>query len=211
MEKRDILVLLGRNGVGKSTTLKSIMGLTPPQKGSIQFKDEKIERLRPYEICRLGIGYIPEDRRIFPNLTVKQNLLVGIKTKQQCLDNPWTIERVYSYFPRLKERESQKGGHLSGGEQQMLTMGRTLMGNPDLLLVDEPTEGLSPMMVEEVVKIIRQINKDGHSILLVTQALDVGINLADHACVMSKGEIIFQGTAQELIADDKVRKKYLEV
>jgi branched-chain amino acid transport system ATP-binding protein len=211
MAKGDILALLGRNGVGKSTTLKSIMGLTPPQEGSIRFKGEQIGRLRPYKICRLGVGYIPEERRIFSNLTVKQNLLIAIKPKQQSLDNPWTLERVYFYFPRLKEREGQKGGLLSGGEQQMLTIGRTLMGNPELLLVDEPTEGLSPLLVEEVVKIIQQINENGHSILLVTQALDVGLNLANHVCVMSKGEIVFRGTGEELKAEDKVRKKYLEV
>ncbi len=211
MEKGGILALLGRNGVGKSTTLKSIIGLTPPQKGSIRFKGEEIGGLRPYKICRLGVGYIPEERRIFPNLTVKQNLLIAVKPKQQPIDNPWTLERVYSYFPRLKEREGQKGGLLSGGEQQMLTIGRTLMGNPELLLVDEPTEGLAPYLVEEVVKIIQQINEDGHSILLVTQALDVGLNLAKQVCVMSKGEIVFRGTREELKAEDKVRKKYLEV
>ena len=211
MEEGGILALLGRNGVGKSTTLKSIIGLTPPQKGSIWFKGEEIGGLRPYKIARLGVGYIPEERRIFSNLTVKQNLLIAIKPKQQLIDNPWTLEKVYFYFPLLKEREGQKGGLLSGGEQQMLSIGRTLMGNPELLLVDEPTEGLAPLLVEEVVKIIQQINENGHSILLVTQALDVGLNLANQVCVMSKGGIVFRGTREEFKAEDRVRKKYLEI
>lgn len=209
IEKGETVALLGRNGVGKSTTLKSIMGLASPKKGSIRFKSEAVVGLRPYEICRLGIGYVPEERRIFSSLTVRENLLTGIKTKQH-IDNSWTIEKIYSYFPRLEKMDRQKGGHLSGGEQQMLTMGRALMGNPQLLLVDEPTEGLSPAMVEMVIKILREIKEEGISILLVEQAMDVAFELARRTYVMSKGAIVFQGTREEFYADQKVRKKYLE-
>lgn len=210
IEKGEIVTLLGRNGVGKSTTLKSIIGLTSPQRGSIRLKGEEVVGLRSYEICRLGIGYVPEERRIFPRLTVRQNLLIGIKPSQK-VERPWTIEKVYSCFPQLEKRDRQKGGNLSGGEQQMLTMGRTLMGNPDLLLVDEPTEGLSPSLVEMVIQIIRQINGEGRSILLVEHAIDVALGLARRAYVMSKGKIVFEGTSQELYADAEARKKYLEV
>jgi branched-chain amino acid transport system ATP-binding protein len=210
MEKGGMVALLGRNGVGKSTTLKSIIGLTPPQRGSITFRGEDIVNLRPYKICRLGIGYVPEERRIFPHLTVRENLLVGIKVNQR-VNNPWTIERVYSYFPQLEKRDKLKGGHLSGGEQQMLTVGRTLMGNPELLLVDEPTEGLAPLLVEMVVKILQEINREGISVLLVEQAMDVALQLAERTYVMSKGTIVFQGTPEELHGDKEIRKKYLEV
>ena len=210
IEKGEIVTLLGRNGVGKSTTLKSIIGLTSPQRGSIRLKGEEVVGLRSYEICRLGIGYVPEERRIFPRLTVRENLLIGIKPSQK-VERPWTIEKIYSYFPQLEKRDRQKGGNLSGGEQQMLTIGRTLMGNPDLLLVDEPTEGLSPSLVEMVIQIIRQINGEGCSILLVEHAMDVALDLARRAYVMSKGRIVFGGTSQELDADVETRKKYLEV
>jgi branched-chain amino acid transport system ATP-binding protein len=210
IEKGEIVTLLGRNGVGKSTTLKSIIGLTSPQRGSIRLMGEEVVGLRSYEICRLGIGYVPEERRIFPRLTVRQNLLIGIKPSQK-VERPWTIEKIYSYFPQLEKRDRQKGGNLSGGEQQMLTIGRTLMGNPELLLVDEPTEGLSPSLVEVVIQIIRQINGEGRSILLVEHAIDVALGLARRAYVMSKGRIVFGGTSQELYADEETRKKYLEV
>lgn len=209
-EKGEVTTLLGRNGVGKSTTLKSIMGLVPPQKGSICFNGEEINGLRPYKICQKGIGYVPEERRIFPHLTVRQNLLVGL-WREQPEDHSWTIERVYSHFPNLKERDGQKGGHLSGGEQQMLTIGRTLMGNPRVLLVDEPTEGLAPLLVDMVVKILGEIQEEGVSILLVSQAIDVALGLARRVYVMSKGEIVFRGTREEFHADEGIRKKYLEV
>ena len=202
--------LLGRNGVGKSTTLKSIMGLTPPQKGSILFQGQAIGGLRPHKISKLGIGYVPEERRIFSNLTVRQNLLIGMKPHLK-VDQPWTLEKVYSYFPQLKIRDRQKGGHLSGGEQQMLTICRTLMGNPELVLVDEPTEGLSPAMVDAVFEILRRINGEGRSILLVEHSIDLSLSLVRWAYVMSKGEIVFAGTSRELSADEAVRKRYLEV
>jgi len=210
IKKGEIIALLGRNGVGKSTTMKSIMGLTPPQKGSIQFKGEEIAGLRPYKVCRMGIGYVPEERRIFSNLTVRQNLLIGIKPKQQVAE-PWSIEKVYNFFPQLAKRDRQKGGYLSGGEQQMLTVARTLMGNPELILADEPTEGLSPILVRAIIQILRQTNDQGHSIFIVAQALDVALSLTSKVYVMSKGEIVFRGTGAQLEADGEIRSKYLEV
>ena len=210
MEKGEIVTLLGRNGVGKSTTLKSIIGLVAPERGSIRFRGEEISRLRPYRICRLGVGYVPEERRIFPTLTVRENLLTGVKGKEQA-GNPWTIQKVYEYFPNLEKRDRQKGRHLSGGEQQMLTIGRTLMGNPQLLLVDEPTEGLAPALVSMVIRILGEINREGVSILLVEQALDVAFQLPSRSYVMSKGRMVFQGSREELAGNQEVRKKYLEV
>jgi branched-chain amino acid transport system ATP-binding protein len=210
MERGEIISLLGRNGVGKSTTLKSIVGLTSPQTGSIRFKGEEIAGLRPHKISRLGIGYVPEERRIFPHLTVRQNLLIGVKPGHKT-DGPWTMDRIYGYFPQLAKRERQKGGYLSGGEQQMLTIGRTLMGNPELLLVDEATEGLAPLLVDIIVEILRGIHEGGGSILLVEKSMDVVLGLAGRVYVMSKGEIVFQGRGEELYANEAVRKKYLEV
>jgi branched-chain amino acid transport system ATP-binding protein len=210
LERENISALLGRNGVGKSTTLKSIIGITPPQKGSILFKKQEIMGERPYKICRRGIGYVPEERRIFPGLTVRENLLIGVQPRQK-VDNPWTIDRIYSRFPHLKARNRQKGGHLSGGEQQMLTMARTLMGNPEVLLVDEPTEGLAPLVVDEVMQMLRDINQTGCSMIIVEHALDVALSIATSAYVMSKGQIVFQGTSEELHAAHEIREKYLEV
>ncbi len=210
LQKGEIVALLGRNGVGKSTTLKSIVGLVPPQEGSVRFKDENVVGLRPFRISRQGIGYVPEERRIFPTLTVRQNLLVGMKPVQQVAD-PWTIEKIYGYFPQLQKRDGQKGGNLSGGEQQMLTIARTLMGNPELLLVDEPMEGLAPLLVELVVQILQAINTRGCSILIVEHSIDVALSLAQRAYVMSKGKIVFEGTGEALYGDEGVRKKYLEV
>ena len=210
LERGNISALLGRNGVGKSTTLKSIIGITPPQNGSILYKKQEIMGERPYKICRRGIGYVPEERRIFPGLSVRENLLIGVQPRQE-VDNPWTIERVYSRFPHLRARNRQKGGHLSGGEQQMLTMARTLMGNPEALLVDEPTEGLAPIMVDEVMQMLRDINQMGCSMLIVEHAFDVALSIATSAYVMSRGQIVFHGTSEELHAAHGIREKYLEV
>jgi len=210
VQKEEIVALLGRNGVGKSTTLKSIAGLVSPQKGSVRFKGENVVGLRPFKISRGGIGYVPEERRIFPTLTVRQNLFVGMKPLQQ-VDDPWTIEKIYGYFPQLQKRDGQKGGNLSGGEQQMLAIARTLMGNPELLLVDEPMEGLAPLLVELVMNILHAINTGGCSILIVEHSIDVALSLARRAYVMSKGKIVFEGTGEALYANEEVRKKYLEV
>jgi branched-chain amino acid transport system ATP-binding protein len=205
----EIVCLLGRNGVGKSTTLKSVMGLVAPSRGRVSFKGAAIAGLPPYRIARLGLGYVPEERRIFPTITVRENLLMGIKGGSR--NGAWTPKRVYEFFPRLKERERQRAGTLSGGEQQMLTMGRTLMGNPELLLVDEPTEGLAPMIVEQVEGILGAIHKSGIPVLLVEQSMETALALAQRVYVMSKGQIVFSGSMRELEASESVRKQYLEV
>jgi branched-chain amino acid transport system ATP-binding protein len=205
----EIVCLLGRNGVGKSTTLKSVMGLVTPSRGRVVWKDEPIAGLPPYRIARLGLGYVPEERRIFPTITVRENLLMGIKRSAR--NGGWTAERVYEFFPRLKERERQRAGTLSGGEQQMLTMGRTLMGNPELLLVDEPTEGLAPMIVEQVEQILSAIHRSGTPVLLVEQSMETALALAQRVYVMSKGQIVFSGSMRALQTNESVRKQYLEV
>ena len=209
----EVVGLLGRNGVGKSTTLKSISGVVIPRAGSILFKGKELVGMKPHQVTRLGVGYVPEERRIFPNLTVHQNLLLGKKTGklQNQIKEGWTIERAYALFPQLKARQTSKGGHLSGGEQQMLTIVRTLMGNPELLLLDEPTEGLAPMLVDTVSDVIREIHEAGISILLVEQSFEVILDLTTRAYVMSKGQIVFDGTSQELADNREVREKYLEV
>ena len=208
----EVVGILGRNGVGKSTTLKSIIGIAPPKSGSIRFRNKETVGLSPHEIARLGIGYVPENRRIFPTLTVRENLLMGMKRgKKPTQDKGWTIERIYDLFPALKERDSLKGGYLSGGEQQMLTIGRTLMGDPQLILLDEPTEGLAPQVVEAVANVIREIHQSGVSVLLVEQSMEVVTDLADTIFIMSKGEIVFTGTPDELKAKPEVSERYLEV
>jgi branched-chain amino acid transport system ATP-binding protein len=208
----EVVGILGRNGVGKSTTLKSIIGIAPPKSGSIRFRNKEMVGLSPHEIARLGIGYVPENRRIFPTLTVRENLLMGMKRgKKPTQDKGWTIERIYDLFPALKERDSLKGGYLSGGEQQMLTIGRTLMGDPQLILLDEPTEGLAPQVVEAVANVIREIHQSGVLVLLVEQSMEVVTDLADTIFIMSKGEIVFTGTPDELKAKPEVSERYLEV
>jgi len=210
VDKRETVALLGRNGFGKSTTLKSIMGLAPPQNGSIRFKGEEIAGLKPYIICRLGVGFVPQERRIFPYVTVRQNLLVGMKPKQKVKD-PWTIEKIYHHFPQLKKRDRQKGQYLSGGEQQMLTIARTLMGNPELLLVDEPTEGLAPQVADLVLNMIREMQESGCAILLVEHAIDIALRFAFRVYIISKGLIVWGGTKEEFYAQDEIGKRYLEV
>lgn len=210
IDKGETVALLGRNGFGKSTTLKSIMGLAPPQSGSIRYRGKEILGLKPYLICRQGIGFVPQERRIFPNLTVRQNLLLGVRPKQN-VENPWAIGMIYEHFPQLEKRDRQKARVLSGGEQQMLTLGRTLMGNPELLLVDEPTEGLSPQMTNLVLDMIQAMQRKGHAIILVEHTLDIALKMAQRVYVMSKGEIVWGGTKGEFSADEKIRQKYLEV
>jgi branched-chain amino acid transport system ATP-binding protein len=165
----------------------------------------------PYTIAKLGVGYVPEERRIFPTLTVRENLLMGTKPGQKGNGDGWTVEKVYQYFPALQARDKQKGGHLSGGEQQMLTIARTLMGNPEVLLIDEPTEGLGPLIVETVEKVIMDIHRQSIPILLVEQNMRVALRLAGRIYVISKGTIVFQGTCQELKDAHEIREKYLEV
>ena len=211
VEEGEIVCLLGRNGVGKSTTLKAIMGLVRPSRGVVSFKDVSIAGEAPYRIARRGIGYVPEERRIFPTISVRENLLMGIKSRGPHDGNGWTLDRVYEFFPRLGERQRQRAGTLSGGEQQMLTIGRTLMGNPELLLVDEPTEGLAPLIIEQVERILGEVHRAGTPILLVEQAMETALALAHRVYVMSKGQIVFAGTVADLQRNETIRKQYLEV
>jgi branched-chain amino acid transport system ATP-binding protein len=208
----DLVCLLGRNGVGKSTALMSLMGLVRPKKGSVQFMGQELVGRLPFQIAKLGLGYVPEDRRIFKSLTVLENLRIGIKPPREAAGyQPWTEERVFDSFARLAERRDHKGGHLSGGEQQMLTVARTLMGNPALILVDEPTEGLAPLVAEAVLEMLAAISKSGVTILMVEQNYKAALKLADSFFIMSKGRIVFEGDGQALVAAEEVRQTYLEV
>lgn len=208
VDSNETVSILGRNGNGKTTLLKTIIGEVRPI-GSINFKSQEIAGLNSYEIVRLGLGYVPENRDIFPDLTVKQNLLMGLKKKKN--EVRVTMEDVYEIFPILEERKDVQAGYLSGGEKQMLTICRTLVGNPDLILVDEPTEGLAPKMVELLLKIFQLIAKRGISILLVEQKLKLALEISDRIYVMSRGAIVFAGTLEEFKENKQVRKKYLEI
>ena len=208
VEEGEIVSLLGRNGVGRSTTIKAIMGDVPPQ-GSIKFKGKEIAGLKPHQIARLGLGYVPENRDIFPTLTVRQNLLLGQKSARQT--GRWAMSDMFALFPRLEERADTAAGVLSGGEQQMLTMCRTLMGDPDLVMIDEPTEGLAPMMVELVGKMLGEIAERGISILLVEQKLTIALKISRRLYVMGHGRIVFEGTPAQFAADTSVREEWLEV
>ncbi|WP_233860329.1 ABC transporter ATP-binding protein [Paraburkholderia sp. HD33-4] len=211
----EVVCLLGRNGVGKSTTLKSMMGLVKLASGSVVFNGKDISNLATHSIARLGFGYVPEERRIFPTISVKENLLMGMKDAPPSVGvmngNRWTLERVYQFLPRLRERAAQRAGTLSGGEQQMLCTGRALMGNPSLLLVDEPTEGLAPAIVTQVEEILSAAHRDGTAILLVDQTMGLALSLGSRFYVMSKGRIVFAGGAVDLMVDKEVRKRYLEL
>ena len=208
VEAGEIVSLLGRNGVGRSTTIKAIMGDVPPH-GSIRFKDREIVGLKPHVIARLGLGFVPENRDIFPSLTVRQNLYLGQKTTKE--SERWKMADMFKVFPRLQERIDTPAGVLSGGEQQMLTMCRTLMGDPDLIMIDEPTEGLAPMMVELVGVLLGEIAQKGISILLVEQKLTIALKISHRLLVMGHGEIVFDGTPAELAANAAIRKEWLEV
>jgi branched-chain amino acid transport system ATP-binding protein len=213
LKEGELVCLLGRNGVGKSTTLKSMMGIVQPRQGSIRFCDQELISKEPYEIARLGIGYVPEDRRIFRSLSVHENLLMGIKSgnKENVGQGAWTVERVYDLFPILKERRNGKGAHLSGGEQQILTVVRTLMGNPRVILIDEPTEGLAPLIVKDVLDMLSTVRKSGVTVLMVEQNFKAAIKVADRFYIMSKGQIVFAGDTAALLAAEDTRKNYLEV
>lgn len=206
----EMVALLGRNGMGKSTTLKTIMGLVSPRSGSILYQGQEIAGFPPYKVARAGIGFVPEERRIFPELTVLDNLKMGIKGGKIKDPDDWTIDRIFKHFPKLKERTNQQGRFLSGGEQQMLAIGRSLMGNPRLLLVDEPTEGLAPLMKEEVRNILAEINQAGVAILLVEHNLRIALSLAHRVYLMGKAHVGYEGTAEELHNNDEVRSKFLE-
>jgi len=204
----EIISILGRNGVGRSTTLKAIMGDVALH-GTVIFKDEAIAGLRPYQIARRGIGYVPEDRAIFPTLTVEQNLILGIKAGKKA--SRWCMDDTYRLFPRLEERAKTPAGAISGGEQQMLTICRTLMGDPDLIMVDEPTEGLAPQMVERIADLLQSIAERRISILLVEQKLTIAMRISHRVYVMGHGHMVFEGTPADLAANSEVRRTWLEV
>ncbi|MFZ5783375.1 MAG: ABC transporter ATP-binding protein [Pseudomonadota bacterium] len=204
----EIVSILGRNGVGRSTTLKAIMG-DPAPRGEIVFKDHPVAGLKPHEIARLGIGYVPEERAIFPTLTVEQNLLLGIKPGRT--PARWSVEETWRLFPQLRERAQAPGGALSGGEQQMLTICRTLMGDPELIMIDEPTEGLAPQMVERIGELLQEIARRGISIVLVEQRLVIALRISHRVYVMGHGRIVFEGTPAELSANAAIRQEWLEV
>jgi branched-chain amino acid transport system ATP-binding protein len=213
LKQGELVCLLGRNGVGKSTTLKSIMGIVRPTQGSIRFDGKELVGSQPYQIARLGVGYVPEDRRIFKSLTVHENLLMGTQKAKNsgAAERVWTIDKIYDIFPNLRERRSNKGSHLSGGEQQMLTVARTLMGNPKLILVDEPTEGLAPLIVKDVLEMLAAVRKSGVTVLMVEQNFKAAIKVADRFYIMAKGQMVFEGGMAALLAAEDVRKNYLEV
>jgi len=204
----EIVSLLGRNGVGRSTTCKAIMGEVPPT-GSIQFRNREISGLKAHQIAHLGIGYVPENRDIFPTLTVRQNLTLGMKSNKPT--GRWRMEDMFELFPNLEARADVPGGALSGGEQQMLTMCRTLMGDPDLLMVDEPTEGLAPQMVERVAGLLGEVAKRGISILLVEQKLTIALTIANRVYVMGHGQMVFEGSPDDLRTNERIRQDWLEV
>jgi branched-chain amino acid transport system ATP-binding protein len=204
----EIVSLLGRNGVGRSTTIKAIMG-DVARHGSILFKGREIIALKPHQVARCGLGYVPENRDIFPRLSVRENLILGMKSNRP--EGRWSMDDMFALFPLLKERADTPGGVLSGGEQQMLTICRTLMGDPDLVMIDEPTEGLAPKMVELVAQFLEQIAGRGVSILLVEQKLTIALRISKRLYVMGHGKIVFEGTAATLNANSAVRKEWIEV
>jgi len=207
IEEGETVCILGRNGVGKTTTLRSIMGLTPPRSGSIKFRKEDIKGKQPFEIAKRGIGFVPEDRIIFPDLTVRENLEIAAKSGEN--GERWTLDKVFNLFPVLKERQNQEGGTLSGGEQQMLTIARTMMGNPRLLLLDEPSEGLAPILVRTIEEQINLLRNEGMTILLSEQNLNMAMKVADRAYILEKGAICWRGNSSELEEEPEILKKYL--
>jgi branched-chain amino acid transport system ATP-binding protein len=210
VEPGEIVALLGRNGVGKTTVMRSIIGLTPPSRGIVRWKGEEIQGLPTYRIARKGVGFVPEDRRIFPDLTVWENLDIARRTGPEG-KNVFTEERIYQIFPKLKDLRDRRGGYLSGGEQQMLTIGRSLLTNPDLLLLDEPSEGLAPLIVEAMREQIGALRKEGLSVLIAEQSLDFVLSLSDRLYILEKGEVKFTGTPADVRENEGALQKYLTV
>jgi len=208
LEPNEVVSLLGRNGSGRSTTMKTIMGLVPVTGGEILLRDKRISDCRSFQICRAGVAYVPEEREVFANLTVDENLRMG---EQRAVEGrvQWTVEQMYDYFPRLKDRRNTKGGSLSGGEQQMLTICRSLLGNPLLMLIDEPTEGLAPMIVQVVREVIQDIHRKGVSVVLVEQKLAIALKVSNRVCVMGHGRIVFEGTPHELASNPQLMKDWI--
>jgi branched-chain amino acid transport system ATP-binding protein len=209
IEEGSIVALLGRNGTGKTTTIRSIMGFTPPHSGVISLKGKKLNGLEPHQISRMGLGLVPQGRRIFPSLSVRENLVMPGRTRGK--DEAWSLEKVYSLFPILEMRANLRGTLLSGGEQQMLAIARTLMTNPDLLLMDEPSEGLAPLIVRHVGEIIKELNQTGLSILLVEQNIRLALGVAEYIYILSSGVVIYQSTSEKLREKEEVQMKYLGV
>lgn len=208
--KGEVVVLLGRNGAGKSTTMKSIIGLVQPASGSIAFEGKAIDRMSPYRIARAGLGYVPEERRIFTDLNVMENLEVGRQPSREGAPT-WTPERLFELFPNLGRMKDRPGGRMSGGEQQMLTIARTLMGNPRLILLDEPSEGLAPVIVEQMANTIRELKREGLAVLLSEQNLHFSEMVADRAYIVEKGRIRYSGAMNDLMRDTEVRAAFLQV
>lgn len=207
----EVTCLLGRNGFGKSTTLKSIMGLVPPRRGEIRFEGRRLAGAPPHVIARAGIGYVPQERRVFPTLTVRENLLMGVQPGRRSEAGRWSISDVLAYFPPLAPRLESQGRFLSGGEQQMLSIGRALMGSPDVLLLDEPTEGLAPVIVESLRGVVRDITAQGLAVLFAESKLAVALHFAARVFVIWKGQIVYEGASAELARDEAARRRYLEV
>lgn len=210
VEEASIVSLLGRNGSGRSTTLKAMMGIVPPTAGTVVLAGRDLTGLRPFTVARAGLGYVPEERLAFPNLTVEENLEMGVQPARDG-KSPWTIDDMYGYFPRLRERRAMKAGNLSGGEQQMLTICRSLLGNPRVLLIDEPTEGLAPKIVDVVMEVILDIQRRGVAVVLVEQKLTIALKVAHHVLVMGHGELVFEGTPDALRERPDIRRDWLEV
>lgn len=206
----EVAVLLGRNGAGKSTCLKAVMGLVPASSGEIRFDGRRIERLEPYRIARLGLGYVPEDRRIFSDLTVMQNLEVGRRTRSGAAAR-WTPQRLFELFPNLGRMQDRQGARMSGGEQQMLAIARTLMGNPEAILLDEPSEGLAPLIAEQLANTVLELKREGLTLLLCEQSLYFAQRVADRAFIIEKGHLRYAGTMQELATDVEIRDRYLSL
>ena len=211
VEEGEIITLIGRNGAGKTTTLKSIIGLTPPRAGTITFQGEDITHLPTHLIAQRGIAFVPEERRVIPNLTVAENLKIGMLKNKDKTKNSKLLERTFAYFPRLQERLTQRGGSLSGGEQQMLTMARGLVSDPAIMLIDEPTEGLMPLLVNQIAIILKEMNKDGVTILLVEQNVEMALSISTRGYVIDQGVIQFEGQAKELQQNREIQQRYLGV
>jgi branched-chain amino acid transport system ATP-binding protein len=207
----ELVCLLGRNGAGKTTTMRSIMGLTPPKSGSVKFYGNEVVGKPPYWIAQKGIGFVPDNRLIFPDLTVRENLEIGIKNSEHFKGEPWTVERMYDLFPKLKILEKSLGGYLSGGEQQMLTIARTLMGNPELILLDEPVEGLAPLVVKDFADRLLKLKEIGVTILFAEQNVRFSLSIADRAYVIDRGRIKYEGSIEELSANEEVKQNYLMI
>ena len=208
VEKGETVSLLGRNGAGKTTTLRSIMGLTPARRGRVVYEEEDITAMAPHLVARKGVGWVPDNRRIFPTLTVQRNLEIAKRSRGE---SEWSLEEIYRHFPALTRLKDHKGEHLSGGEQQMLAIARTLMGNPQLLLLDEPSEGLAPKIVKDVMSIILELKKRGISILLVEQNSVLALAVSDRAYVLDDGRVVYEGAAKELDADREKKKELLGI